>query len=721
MPLSFANPALLFGALAAALPVIIHLISRRKVRRQQFSDLRFLDEVQSHQSRSLGIKRWLLLLLRVLALLCIALAVAQPRWGGLAASGRGARSVLFVIDASASMKSEFEGETRFGVAKQTAAGMIRSLPENTSVQVVTAGAGVTALFGDWLPAKVAGGGTLQDLECTDGSMELTDVLREAARQVSRAPGSPVEIVLISDLQAVDESPGLAEAVGRLQRSGAVHLLVRKIGDRVEGGGILDLTFPGRAILPGENITLTATVSTQFAEEVFWLDLDGRTVAETAVESSPDSAGADFRGAVRRISFPLTVPASGLHTGRVRKQSDAGPADDVRPFVLKVSTALDVLLVHGADRSVDGAPGRGGWRYLAQALQPGGQSGAFRVSAIPAGDLTTGALGNSDVAVFVNPGPLGRQALAGLSGWLEAGGSALFLVGEPTQKAYLETTLLPLLNLPGEAIWTVPERGDGQRVRVVDGSHPVFEGLEAAAMATFAEVRSFRWFHIDEGDQRVLLSLTGDDALLIEGRMGEGSYALMPMDLLPAATDLAANPMALPFFQRLVALLANRSRLTDAVNVRVGEEAVIRPSGSSAAVSLENADELLVRREGFPTADSAHLVWLAGEPVLSGGATHRAGLVTFLAGGDTVGVVAAGTPAEESTLDLYTQADWSEMLGRNGLPVTGDLTDVHPTEWMSALEGTDLVVWFLALAALLLCIESVLGRGARAGAPRGSPS
>ena len=402
MPISFANPALLFGALAAALPVIIHLISRRKVRRQMFSDLRFLDAVQAHQSRSLGIRRWLLLLLRVLALLCLALALAQPRWGGLAASGRGARSVLFVVDSSASMRSQLESGTRFGSAIETVEGMIRSLPNGASVQVVTAGAVVSPVFGDWLPAGVVAGGGLRNLACSDGAFDLAAVLRETARQVGRAPGSPVEVVLLSDLQNTGEIPGLAIAVERLQRTGPVLLLTRQVGQRVGGGGILEIDLPGRTVLPGENITLTATVTTEFAEQVFWLDLDGRTVAEAVVENpveNPAGTGDPDPGndprtvtpvAHRILEFPLTVPATGIHRGRIRKDSDASPADDVRPFVLKVPSSIEVLLVHGEDRSVDGHPGRGGWRYLAQALDPGGQGGAFHVESITGSDLTTAA-------------------------------------------------------------------------------------------------------------------------------------------------------------------------------------------------------------------------------------------------------------------------------------------------------------------------------------------
>ncbi|MBU8870236.1 MAG: BatA domain-containing protein [Gemmatimonadales bacterium] len=735
MPFSFANPALLFGALTAALPVIIHLISRRKVRRQQFSDLRFLDEVNSTQSRSLGIKRWLLLLLRVLALLCLALAVAQPRWGGLAASGRGARSILFVIDSSASMKSHFEGGTRFGSAIAAVEGMIRSLPEGTSVQILTAGAAVIPVFSDWLPAEVAAAGRLINLNCSDGAFDLAAVLRESARQVGRAPGSPVELVLLSDLQDTGGIPGLAEAVERLKGIGSVLMLVRQVGDRVTGGGILDVTLPGRTVLPGENITLKALVTTEFAEQVFWLDLDGRTVAESVMETV--AGGTDF--GPRLLEFPLTVPATGIHLGRIRKESDACPADDTRPFVLKVPASIEVLLVHGPDRAVEGHPGRGGWRFLAQALDPGGLEGAFRVKTVTSNDMTTGTLGSCDLAVFVNPDPLSRQALGGLSRWLKAGGTALFVVGEPTQAANLESTILPLLDLPGSINWNRAEtqpapatgatvnqssgissgHSSGQRLHVVDPSHPIFSGLEAETMQTFAEVLVHRWFRFDEGTHRVLLTLTGDDPLLIEGNVGEGCFALMTCDLLPATTDLAANPMALPFFQRLAAWLGNRARLSDAINTNVGTEAVVRPSGPDSDLSLEKSDELLVLDDGSPMARSASLTWLAGEPILSGGMIHEAGFVTFLSGDDTVGIVAAGTPAEESATGLRSLSEWSRLLDEQGLVVAGDLTSIPPAELMSALEGHDLVGLFLVLTVILLMLESVLGRGVRSRSPEGS--
>ena len=583
MPLSFMNPSLLFGTAAAALPIIIHFLSRRKVRRLPFSDLRFLDEVQARQARSLGIRRWLLLLLRVLAILLVALAAAGPRWGGVGNSS-GDRSVLFVIDTSASMGTQMTEGTRLEAAVTACDEMIRALPSGAAVQVVTAGSLTAPLFGDWLPAGAGAAQGLSLVRQTDGAFDLAAALRESARLVARAPGTPVELVVLSDLQMTGPEATLGPAVVRLVESGPTRILVARIGTEAPGGGILEVGLPSRAVRPGENITLTARVLPEFDEQVFSLEMDGRPVAEAVT-------GAIGDGPVS-VVFPVTVPAVGMHRGVIRKESDAFPGDDSRPFVLAVPQEVSVLLVHGDDRPVDPVAGRGGWRYLAQALAPMDGPSAFKVRAMPGTDLTTGAISASDVTVFVNPDPLGRRALAGLLGWLDQGGAALFLFGDPTQAGYLSRTLLPGLGLPATAEFQ-SAAGTGQRVGVIDAGHPVFAGLEPEAIATFEEITWRRWFRLQEGDGRVLLTLTGEDPLLIEGTLGEGQFAVVPGDLLPEGSDLAASPMALPFFQRLTSWLARPGRLSAAVNTEVGQPAVIRPRQTESGGSIEQAENLLV--------------------------------------------------------------------------------------------------------------------------------
>jgi hypothetical protein len=693
---------LLFGTAAAALPVIIHFLSRRRVQRRPFSDLRFLNEVQSRQARSLGIRRWLLLLLRVLAILLVALTAAGPRWGGVGAAS-GDRSVLFIIDTSASMGTQTDQGTRLEEAVVACQDMIRALPGGAAVQVITAGSLTAPLFGDWLPAGTGAAGGLSEVRPSDGPFDMPAVLRESARLIARAPGTPVEIVILSDLQVSPPDPRLAPAAARLREAGAARFLVRRIGREMPGGGILGIDLPDRAVRPGENITLRARVLPAYDEQVFSLELNGRPVAE-AVTTGVGS------GAVE-IDFPVTVPEIGLHRGVVRKESDAFPGDDQRPLVLEVPAAVAVLLIHGPDRPADAVAGRGGWRYLAQALAPGQGPSPFRVRAIGSDDLTTGAISASDLLVFVDPEPLGRRALEGLLGWLDQGGAALFLVGDPTLSGYLSRTILPGLGLPS-AIEFQTDGGPGQHVRVVDPGHPIFAGLEREAVGTFEEILWRRWFRLTEGSGAVLLTLTGEDPVLIEGLLGEGKFAVLPFDLLPQGNDLAASPMALPFFQRMASWLARPGRLAAAVNTEVGQEAVVRPRQLESGSAIEKAENLLVIDPTGNRSRAATLAWQGGVPLLKGGTTVRSGFVTFQSGDDTLGVVAAGVPAAESTLQLHEVPAWRRMMEELDLEVAVDLTDQAPADFMGALGGKNAAPWFLGLALLLLLVEIWVGRGTR---------
>ena len=80
--MSFLNPFLLFGLVAAAIPVIIHLFTRRQPKETLFPSLEFLTEVNQSEIRRLKLKQWLLLLLRTLAVAALAMAIARPALKG---------------------------------------------------------------------------------------------------------------------------------------------------------------------------------------------------------------------------------------------------------------------------------------------------------------------------------------------------------------------------------------------------------------------------------------------------------------------------------------------------------------------------------------------------------------------------------------------------------------------------------------------------------------
>ena len=50
----FLNPAVLFGLLAASIPVLIHLFNLRKLKKIEFSTLAFLKELQKNKIRKIS-------------------------------------------------------------------------------------------------------------------------------------------------------------------------------------------------------------------------------------------------------------------------------------------------------------------------------------------------------------------------------------------------------------------------------------------------------------------------------------------------------------------------------------------------------------------------------------------------------------------------------------------------------------------------------------------
>ena len=104
MSLGFASPALLWGLLAAALPLAIHLLLRRRPRPVDFPAIALVLRAQRRTERRRRLRRLLLLAARTLLLAAVALAIARPRAerpGAAAAAGPAA--TVIVLDASGSM------------------------------------------------------------------------------------------------------------------------------------------------------------------------------------------------------------------------------------------------------------------------------------------------------------------------------------------------------------------------------------------------------------------------------------------------------------------------------------------------------------------------------------------------------------------------------------------------------------------------------------------
>src|SRR2546427_4626769 len=106
-PIFFTNSWMLAGLAALAIPVLIHLLLKRKKKRLRFSTLQFLFRHDQQSSKLRKLKHWLLLALRLLIFTLLVLAFARPYrpQSAAAAAARKRRQAISVLDRSASMQA----------------------------------------------------------------------------------------------------------------------------------------------------------------------------------------------------------------------------------------------------------------------------------------------------------------------------------------------------------------------------------------------------------------------------------------------------------------------------------------------------------------------------------------------------------------------------------------------------------------------------------------
>src|SRR5438067_3493911 len=135
--MAFLNPLLLWGAAAVSVPILIHLLMNRKIRRMAWAAMRFLQNAVQRNEKRMRLEDILLLLLRCAVLVFLALALARPalRKAGLGIGESGSEAAVIVLDNSYSMGQTDGVSTRFQKAQKAAEQALDAMPTGSAAAV----------------------------------------------------------------------------------------------------------------------------------------------------------------------------------------------------------------------------------------------------------------------------------------------------------------------------------------------------------------------------------------------------------------------------------------------------------------------------------------------------------------------------------------------------------------------------------------------------------
>jgi len=135
--MNFVYPNFLWNLLFIAVPIIIHLFYFRRYKKVYFSNTTILNEIKDERSSRNKLKHLLVLLSRILAIIFLVIAFAQPFFKNKNTHKTGSNFISIYVDNSFSMNAEGNGQLLFDEAKEIANEIIKSCSGNDKIQILS--------------------------------------------------------------------------------------------------------------------------------------------------------------------------------------------------------------------------------------------------------------------------------------------------------------------------------------------------------------------------------------------------------------------------------------------------------------------------------------------------------------------------------------------------------------------------------------------------------
>ena len=590
--LSFLSPLFLAGALAAAVPILLHLFHRKTDVVIEFPAVQLLTRAPAQQHRRRRFREIVLLVLRVAALILLAVSFARPYLAGTLAPGS---MPLTVIAVDTSMSLTAPGQ--FERARDAAAKALSAIPASRAVALVS--------FAD-APSVV--------VEPTTDRGALTSAL---AQLTPGTGGTRYRSALARISELIGTRDGHVVVVTDLQQSG---------WDGGDEGGLPDgvQTEVVSVPRPSGNVAITgaekraralvATVQNYGDAEVtapVRVFSDGKEIAQSSVNLGPLGA-AD-------VSFTVSLPSTGSVDVRV-DDPNGYQADNLRSVELNATPATPLAIV------VADPTGAVGGLYLERALSLAGNGEEFDIQVLDGRDVARWESERlaRQAAVFVTgTRTLDRTGRDRLREYLAQGGQVMLALGPDVDLGTLPDVLGTRLPIAEAAVKSV-----GATMVATDSRHPIFRPfLSPSGALGDVQVDQHRRLNGD-GDRVVLARFSGGDSALTEQPVGKGRLLVFTSDVDNQWSRFPLNPAFVPFAIESARYLSKdrhvtrETRVADtresnpaATSVEQFTASIDRTSRAALAPSRNVARDVEDRQRWWQVGIAVMLIALAGEAVV----------------------------------------------------------------------------------------------------------
>ena len=398
--MTFLSPLLAWGALLGIIPIIIHLLNRRRFRRVEWAPMRYLKLTIQKNRRRIEFEQILLLLLRICLLVLLFFFLARPvlnptgleRW--LGSGGRSSHVIL--VNDSLSMGYVAGDVPAFQRAREMAAGIMAAARPLDRCTLATTSAPRTPVLHE------VEGTRRDELRAAALSLAITAThttwpsVLEGADELLRSCTYPTrQLTIFTDSRKAGWEGGIG-SIPRRWREEGVRVRIVNVGAEDATNVSLQSLLPlDRTILAGAASHWEAVIRNDSQRVLAGGKAILRVDDKPSEMTLPDIAPRE----VARVPLTVQFPGPGSHDLSFRMPEDELPGDNERWAAVPVKDTLLIRLVNGDPSS---EPFGSEVDYLAAPLSIGiGAAEAWRVETALDNDFLSPRRDLPDVLVLAN--------------------------------------------------------------------------------------------------------------------------------------------------------------------------------------------------------------------------------------------------------------------------------------------------------------------------------
>ncbi|MCD6162646.1 MAG: BatA domain-containing protein [candidate division Zixibacteria bacterium] len=704
--MTFLNSIFLAGLAAVIIPLLIHFLSRRRIKIIDFSSLRFLLQMQKSKLRWLRILELLLLIIRMLILASIALAFARPALTGKQASSHAPASIVILIDDSPSVETLSSGGTIFDEMKRGVDVILNMLKPNDEATIITLSGRQTTIgpYSDYNRLRTQ----LYTLQPQASLPKFDEGLKKAAEILSVSHNLNREVYIFSDFQKGvwwDVPINLTDPQFR-------YFAIKYNNEDAENVSLTRTEFPPQLLAPGEEFEITAHLKNHnnnaLNSRLVELFIDDEKKAQTAVNIKPSGNAA--------VEFTIVPESPGRHWGYFEIEDDDYNADNRFYFNLEIPPKISVLAIGQTTDDV---------KIISNCLKrsPDGQTtnlgsssdvGYIDFTGIEVSGFSRQNLSAYDVVILNNITALPPSYFNSINDFVGSGGGLFIILGGSSNVESYKQFIAEKADITFSAPINAITEGQSRPYYYLDDfdlTHPIFKvySPQNPQSSEIPSLKLFSYIPLDGGialarleNNSAVLSLASNARIMVMG------FGLSQKD-----SDISVHSFIVPFIIRTVEHLASAPSAAEEYFISGHPAALNIPEqlkASSVKLSKYNksltgagdnhntADEIVEVSRG---AYGAFVnIPYAGFP----------GFYTLTTEADTVGFFSVNHDSVESTIESIDPKSLDEKLAADIIFIDGQSNIEN--EIMQAKFGFELWKYCLLLALALLIAESILVRKAR---------